>query len=98
MQKKWKISEGGHGKFDWKSRKSTSKESISSTRGGYNFFSGKAQWRRGVSFDLDFLFENFLPYQGTKQHPSLCYHDRLLTWIMFLLPHIQPVIEKKKKI
>ena len=39
MQKKWKIQfQGGHGKFDWKSRGSTSKNSISSTGGGTFFF------------------------------------------------------------
>ena len=37
MQKKRKIP-GGHGKFNWKSRRWTSRKSISSTDGGYNCF------------------------------------------------------------
>ena len=37
MRKKWKIS-GDHSKFDWKSRGSTSKKSISSTGRGVKIF------------------------------------------------------------
>ena len=40
--KKWKIP-GGHDKIDWKSRGSTSKKLISSTR-GVQSYSGKAQY------------------------------------------------------